>query len=393
MKLAIVHDYLNQMGGAENVLLVLHDLFPEAPIYTSIYAPDMVHPAFRGMDIRTTFMQRLPFVHAYHQPYLPVFPFAFESLDLREYDVVLSMSSAWSKNIVTRPETCHVSYCLTPMRFAWSFEEYARREGLSEWQRTMLLPVIAGLRLWDSMGANRVDAFAGISTTVAQRIEKYYRRTAEVIYPPVDTSAYAYDGGGHDDDGYFLVVARLIPYKRIDLAIEGCKLAGVPLKVLGVGRDRGRLERLAAACGADVEFLGHVDDATKRRYLQRCRGFIFPAEEDFGIAPLEATAAGRPVVAYAAGGALDTVIEGETGVLFRPQTPEALATALERVESTRWDRARIAAHAATFSVAAFKSRLVDFVERSVASHCTRPVVTTATVTAQPVTAAAVMARK
>ena len=359
------------MGGAENVLLVLHDLFPEAPVYTSIYAPDLVHPGFRRMDIRTTFMQRLPLVHTHHQPFLPIFPFAFESLDLSEYDVVLSVSSAWSKNVVTRPETCHVNYCLTPMRFAWSFEEYAKREGLSDWQRNLLLPVIAGLRLWDSNGANRVDAFAGISTTVARRIEKYYRRQADVIYPPVDTSAFAYDGGGTADDGYFLVVSRLIPYKRIDLAIEGCKVAHVPLKVLGAGRDRERLERLATGRGADVEFLGYVDDATKRHYLQRCRGFIFPAEEDFGIGPLEATAAGRPVVAYGAGGALDTVIEGETGVLFQPQTPDALAAALERVESTRWDRARIAAHAATFSVPAFKSRLKDFIERSVATHRTR----------------------
>ena len=371
MKLAIVHDYLNQMGGAENVLLVLHDLFPEAPIYTSIYAPALVHPAFRAMDVRTTFMQHLPLVHTHHQAYLPVFPFAFESLDLREYDVVLSMSSAWSKNVVTRPDTCHVNYCLTPMRFAWSFEEYATREGLPQWQQTVLLPVITGLRLWDSNGANRVDAFAAISDAVARRIEKYYRRTAEVIYPPVDTSAYAYSGGGGADGGYFLVVSRLLGYKRIDLAIEGCRLAGVPLKILGAGRDRERLERVAQVSGADVEFLGYVDGATKRRYLEHCRGFIFPSEEDFGIAPLEATAAGRPVVAYAAGGALDTVLDGHTGVLFYEQSPEALGRAIKRVESLSWDRAAIAAHATTFGVEAFKTRLATFVAQSVKAHSQR----------------------
>jgi len=233
VKLAIVHDYLNQMGGAERVLLVLHELFPEAPIYTSIYAPRLVHPAFRQMDVRTTFMQRLPGAHTHHQAYLPVYPFAFESLDLRAYDVVLSMSSGWAKNVLTRPETCHVCYCLTPMRFGWNFEEYAAGERLAGWQRRLLAPAVAGLRVWDAVGANRVDYFAAISSTVAQRIRKYYRREAELIFPPVDTSAYGYDGSGAADGGYFLVVSRLIPYKRVDLAIEACTRLGAPLKIVG----------------------------------------------------------------------------------------------------------------------------------------------------------------
>ena len=365
MKLAIVHDYLNQMGGAERVLLVLHELFPQAPIYTSIYAPQLVHPAFQRMDVRTTFMQRLPAAHNHHQAYLPVYPFAFESLDLRAYDVVLSMSSGWAKNVLTRPETCHVCYCLTPMRFGWSFEEYVAGERLAGWQRRLLAPLLTGLRVWDVAGANRVDHFAAISAAVARRIRKFYRRDAEVIFPPVDTSAYAYCGGDAADEGYFLVVSRLIPYKRVDLAIEACNRLGAPLKIVGEGRDRPRLEQLA---GRTVEFLGEVDDATKRRYLHGCRAFIFPGEEDFGIAPLEATAAGRPVVAYAAGGALDTIVDGRTGVLFDRQHPASLACALQRVESIRWDRRAIAAHAATFSVPTFKSRLQQFVERSVAAH-------------------------
>src|SRR5687768_3940724 len=346
------------MGGAENVLLVLHDLFPDAPIFTTIYEPSLVHPAFKRMDIRTTFMQRLPFVHRHHQAFLPVFPFAIESIDLRGYDVVLSMSSAWSKNVVTRPEQCHVNYCLTPMRFAWTFEEYVARERLADWQKPLLLPVVMGLRAWDVAGANRVDHFAGISATVNRRIRKYYRRDSALIHPPVETAPLAARAAEAGDDGYFLVVARLIPYKRIDLAIEACNRLGVPLKILGEGRDRARLRAMA---GPTVEFLGWVDEETKRRHLRRCRAFIFPAEEDFGIAPVEAIASGRPVVAFAAGGALDVVEEGKTGLLFDRQTPEALADQLAAVAERRWDGPTLAAHASRFATEAFNSKLLRFV--------------------------------
>ncbi len=372
MNIAIVHDYLNQMGGAERVLLTLHEVFPQAPIYTSIYAPRLVDPAFARMDVRTSFMQRLPFVHTHHQAFLPLFPFAFESFDLREYDLVLSMSSAWSKNVVTRPETCHVCYCLTPMRFGWNFQGYAQAgERITAWQRAALTPIITALRLWDAVGASRVDFFAAISTTVAQRIRKYYRREAEIIYPPVDTHRFAAgDAAEEPDGGYFLVVSRLIPYKRVDLAILACQRLGVPLKIIGEGRDRPRLEALSRqhrnGHGSRVEFLGAVRDI--RPYLRRCRAFIFPGEEDFGIAPVEAMAAGRPVVAYAAGGALDTVVPGVTGVFFRQQTVESLATALEEVSCRTWDRATIAAHAARFDTEAFKTKLRRFVEAKLDEH-------------------------
>ncbi len=367
MKLAIVHDYLNQMGGAEKVLLVLHDLFPDAPIYTTIYEPSLVDPAFRSMDVRTTFMQRLPFVHRHHQPFLPVFPFAIESIDLREHDVVLSMSSAWSKNVVTRPEQCHVSYCLTPMRFAWDPEGYLAGERVTGWQKSLLSPVLMGLRMWDVVGANRVDHFIGISSTVNARIKKYYRRDASLIHPPVETRALAAHAAEAGDDGYFLVVARLIPYKRIDLAIEACGRLGVPLKVIGDGRDRPRLQALARS-GAEVEFLGWVDEQTKRRHLRRCRAFIFPAAEDFGIAPVEALASGRPVVAYAAGGALDVVEEGVNGLLFREPTADALAEQLQAAGQYHWDSTAIAANAARFDTETFKTRLLAFVEEKAAEH-------------------------
>jgi glycosyltransferase involved in cell wall biosynthesis len=358
LKLAIVHDYLNQMGGAEQVLKVLHELYPQAPIFTSIYEPSLVDAAFRQMDVRTTFMQRLPFVHRHHQAFLPMFPFAFESIDLRAYDVVLSMSSAWAKNVLTRPETCHVCYCLTPMRFAWSFQDYTAREQLSTWQKTMLQPMMMALRAWDVAGANRVDHFVGISSEINRRIRKYYRREAALIHPPVATRQFAQAASDAGDDGYFLVVARLVPYKRIDLAVEACNRLKAPLKIIGHGRDRARLEALA---GPTVEFLGRVDDATKLRYLQRCRAFLFPAEEDFGIAPVEALAAGRPVVAFAAGGMLDVVVEGETGLFFRDQTPEALAAALAHVPDFRWESRLISRHASQFDAGTFKSKLHHFI--------------------------------
>ncbi|MGH2353633.1 MAG: glycosyltransferase, partial [Chloroflexota bacterium] len=298
------------------------------------------------------------------------------SLDLREHDVVLSMSSGWAKNVLTRPETCHVCYCLTPMRFAWNFKDYATGERISGWQAGALEPVLAGLRLWDVAGANRVDHFAAISSVVQRRIMKYYRREAAVIYPPVDTTAYTADAPARQeaatpqetpqtDDGYFLVAGRLIPYKRVDLAVQACNRLGVRLIVIGDGRDRTRLQAMA---GPTVEFLGAVDDETKRRYLHGCRAFIFPGEEDFGIAPVEAMAAGRPVVAYGAGGPLDTIVEGVTGLFFRQPTVASLMDALRRVRAYEWDRAAIAKHASQFDVCTFKTRLRWFVEAKVAEH-------------------------
>lgn len=366
MRLAIVHDYLNQMGGAERVLKVLHHIYPDAPVYTTIYEPSLVDPEFKRMDIRTTFMQRLPFVHRHHQPFLPVFPFAIESIDLREYDVVLSMSSAWSKNVLTRPETCHICYCLAPMRFAWSFQEYAAGEkGIARWQKPLLHPLLMALRAWDVAGANRVDRFIGISSTVNRRIKKYYRRDAALIHPPVETHSYAGGVAEAGDDGYFLIAARLVPYKRIDLAIQACNQLGAPLKIIGIGRDR---ERLQAMAGPTIEFLGWVDDATKRQHLRRCRAFLFPSEEDFGIAPVEALASGRPVVAYAAGGALDLIQEGMNGLFFRQQTSEALVEVLKRVPEQAWDSAAISQHAAQFDAQTFESKLRRFVDEAVSAH-------------------------
>ena len=360
MKVALVHDYLNQMGGAERVVLALHKIFPDAPLYTSIYDPERVDAAFRDIDIRTTFMQKLPMVTKHHQPYLPLYPFAMESLDLREYDLVLSSSSAFGKGVITRPETLHICYCHTPMRWCWNYEEYVEREKLGSVARKVLPPLITGLRIWDQASANRVDHFIANSPVVEGRIRKYYRREAVVIPPPVEVSRFPFDPTAIvQPEDYFLITSRLIPYKRIDLAIEACNQLQLPLVVSGSGRDLERLQRLA---GPTIRFLGHLSDEEVIHYFTHCRAFLFPGEEDFGITPLEAQAAGRPVIAYGAGGALASVVDGVTGTFFHEQTVESLASVLASFDERVYNPLTIHNHALEFDTPRFQRRILQFVE-------------------------------
>ena len=362
MRVALVHDYLNQMGGAEKVLLSLHELFPQAPIYTSMYEPRSVDRRFRSMDIRTTFMQRVPFVKRRHQPFLPLYPFAFERLDLRPYDLVISDSSAFAKGVITRPDALHVCYCHTPMRWAWNYEEYVERERLGATARLLLPPFITWLRQWDYATAARVDYFVANSPTVAARIAKYYRREAVFIPPPVDTSHF-YEAPQHED--YFLIVSRLVPYKRIDLAVKAFTMLELPLRIVGEGRDERRLRRMA---GKNIRFLGHLSDDEMRSQMARCRALVFPGEEDFGITPVEAQASGRPVIAYGAGGALATVVEGSTGLFFNQQTPESLAEVVTSFRDEYFDPHAIRRHAEEFDTQRFLRRFSQFVEAKIATH-------------------------
>ena len=365
MRVALVHDFLNQYGGAERVLEQLHELFPSAPIYTSMFDPAAMPPAYREWDIRTSFMQRLPLVTQRHQAYLMAYPMAFESFDLSDYDVVISNSSAFCKGVLTGPDTLHVSYCLTPMRWAWRYRDYVSGERLGPIARFALPPFVHYLRLWDVTSAQRVDRYIGISRAVASRIRKYYGRDAEIIYPPVDTARFAPNGPPGD---YYLTVARLVPYRRIDLIVDAFNELGLPVKIVGEGRDRARLQSRAAP---NVEFLGRVDDASLTELYAGARAYLFPGEEDFGIAPVEAQAAGRPVVAYAAGGALDTVIDGATGVLFREQSPRALVGAVRTLERTPFDPSRIRANAERFSASVFRGRMAAFVGGAHREWCLR----------------------
>ncbi|MCY3912648.1 MAG: glycosyltransferase [Chloroflexi bacterium] len=359
MSVALVHDWLNQQGGAEVVLEQLHAMYPDAPVYTSFYAQDLVDPAFRQLDVRTNWLQRLPGWRTRHQAFLPLYPLAFQSTRVRDAKVVVSNVSAFCKGIQTPPGSIHVCYCLTPTRFIWMPEAYLLREGYPAWLPRALAPLLWWMRRWDRAAAQKVTQFVAISQAVAERIRRFYGREAMVVHPPVHTTRFAPTTEVGD---YFLVVSRLIPYKRIDLAVRACTEASLPLVVVGDGRDLHSLRRMA---GPTVRFAGRVSDDEVRRHMARCRAFVFPGEEDFGIAPVEAQAAGRPVVAYAAGGALETVRDGETGVLFPEPTVPSLLQALERVTDMPIDAARLVRHAAQFDASVFRSKLRRAIELTV----------------------------
>lgn len=357
MKVAIVHDWLNQRGGAENVLEALVEMFPQAPIYTSIYWPQVMPEVYRSWDIRTSFMDRLPLIKKHHQPFLPLYPLVFEQFDLRGYDLVISNKSAFCHGVITGPATLHICYCLTPTRFLWDYSGYVEREELGKLTRWALPPFLNYLRLWDRIAADRVDHFIAISQAVGQRIQKFYRHESVVIYPPVSTTRYAPVDGGDD---YFLIISRLIPYKRIDLAVQAFNQLGFPLVIVGDGRDKENLKKMARS---NVKFMGRVPDEEMRQLMARCRAFIFPGLEDFGIAPVEAQAAGRPVIAFAGGGALDTVVEGVTGTFFHELSPKALAEVVSNFDDILYNSSVIREHAVKFDTEVFKQHLRQFIEK------------------------------
>ena len=360
MNLALIHDWLNQLGGAEDVLAALVSLYPDAPLYTALYDRARMPAAWRAWDVRTAFIARLPFAHRKQQLYFPLYPFAFEQFDLRGYDVVLSNKSGFCHGVITGPETMHVCYCLTPTRYVWRYHQYAEQESIGRLTRLGLAPFLTFLRQYDRLAADRVAHFIAISDEVRRRIAKVYRREATIIYPPVDVERFA---PSNRVDDYYLFVGRLVPYRRLDVLIEAFNKMGRPLKLAGSGRDRERLESLA---GPTVEFLGFVPDADLPDLLARCRAFVWPGEEDFGISPLQANAAGRPVIAYAAGGARETVLTGPdaasvTGALFAQQSVAAIIEAVESFDPLAVSPAAIRRHAEQFDIALFKRRISDFV--------------------------------
>ena len=364
--LALVHDYLNQQGGAERVVDELHTLYPTAPLYVSIYDRAWMPERYRGWDIHTSFMQHLPQVMTRHQMYLPLYPAAMAVFDLSHFPLIVSSSSAWGKGVRVPPGAVHVCYCHAPMRFAWDSGEYAAREGFGRAKTMALGPVLAALRRYDRATSRSVTAFVANSRTVAGRIATIYGRDATVIYPPVDTVKYtAPPDTLPEPEPFFLVVSRLLPYKRLDLAVRAANALGVRLEIVGAGRGRAALEEIA---GPTVRFLGRVSDDELRDRYARCTAAIFPAEDDFGIAQLEAQAAGRPVVAFGKGGSAESVRDGVTGALFREQTVESVVGAMRRVQAGRWDRAAIAAHARRFDAAVFRERMAAFVAETWARH-------------------------
>jgi glycosyltransferase involved in cell wall biosynthesis len=346
MKVALVHDWLTGMRGGEQVLDALCELFPDADLHTLLHRPGSVSPRIEQRRIETSFVQHLPFAARQYRRYLPLFPWAVSRFTFDRYDLVISSSHCAAKAAVAPPGVRHICYCHSPMRYAWDqFDAYFGPERVGRLaSRWVYRPLLTRLARWDAATAVRVDRFVANSTHVAGRIRRYYNRGATVVYPPVDTTFFHPDAS--TPDSHVLIVSALVPYKRIDLALDACARAGVPLRIVGDGPERARLERRASPL---VTFLGQQSGESLREEYRRARAVLLPGEEDFGIVPVEAQACGTPVVALARGGALETVVDGETGVLFGTATPDSLADALERVSRLRVDRARLRCHAARFS--------------------------------------------
>lgn len=362
-RIALVHDWLTGMRGGEKCLEVLCELYPDAPIYTLLYIEGTMSDRIASHPIHTSFIQHLPRVARNYRSYLPLFPAAIASLDLSDYDVVVSTSHCVAKGARVRPGGLHVCYCHTPMRYVWEmYDEYFGPGKAGLLTRTAMALVRPYLQAWDVRTASRVHHYIANSENVRRRIQVHYGRDAEVIFPPVDTAHFAL---APDAGSYYLIVSALVPYKKVDLAVRVFNELGRRLVIVGKGPEE---EKLKAMAGSTVELLGWRSDEELKGLYAGCRALIFPGEEDFGIVPLEAMASGRPVVAYAKGGALETVVEGQTGTFFHEQTDEALADALARLDAMTMEPEAIRGHALAFSRERYKREMRDVIERRIASH-------------------------
>ena len=361
LRVAIVHDWLTNIGGAERVVESLLKAYPQADIYSSVY-DEAALPQFKGR-VTTSFLQYWPLAKRKHQLYPLLRTLAFESFDLSGYDLVISSSSAEAKGVITPTETLHLSYIHTPVRYYWSnYDQYMADPGfgmLNPLIRLVAPYFVRKMKRWDFAAAQRPDGLIANSQTVAKRIKKYYKREAEVIHPPVNLVRFQVEHASEGD--YYLAVSRLVPYKRYDLAVEACSKLGRRLVIAGAGSELTNLKKLA---GPTVEFRGPLPEDEITRLYEGCKAFIFPAEEDFGITPLEAMACGKPVIAFGRGGATETVVDGKTGVLFREQTTDSLMRAIKDFETGAWDKQYIARHAAEFG----EERFIKQIHDTVSSH-------------------------
>ncbi len=341
----------------------MHDSFPSAPIYTTVALPHRLPKELRGADIRTSAMQRLPAMEQRFRQYFMLYPFAVEHFDLSEFDLIFSSSSGYAKGVRRRRDAIHVCYCHTPMRWVWRYEDYVARESFGPLTRSLLPLSLWGLKKWDLRAARQPNYYIANSRLVAQRIKQVYDRDAIVIPPPIDVDRFQTSS---EIDDYYLVLSRLVPYKRIDLAVEACKRLGRRLVIIGDGPDRERLEKLA---GPQTEFLGRQPDSQVNHYASRCRALLFPGEEDFGMVPLEVNAAGRPVIAFKGGGAVETVVEGLTGLFFKKPNSLSLAEAIEEFESRSWHQQILRRHAEKFDRRIFAFRVLQFLSSVAPESC------------------------
>ena len=374
MKTALVYDRVNKWGGAERVLLALHELFPDAPLYTSVYDKKNA-PWADGLNIKTSFLQNIPFAKSHHELIPFLMPMAFEQFNFDKYDLVISVTSEAAKGIITKPHTRHICYCLTPTRYLWSgYDEYFRNPLIKHASS----PIVSYLKSWDRVAANRPDTYIAISSEVKKRIKKYYDLESEVIYPPVLLGEnHSREGGNPDpsidprvkpkDDKieglkYFLVVSRLVPYKRIELAINACNDLHLQLKIIGTGKEESNLEKIS---GPTIKFIGNVTDKELSNYYKNCQALIFPGIEDLGLTIIEAQKYGKPVIAYKAGGALETIEEEKTGLFFDRPEKKSLINALQKFDKYLFLSQDCKDQAANFNSKNFKKKFLTLVEKGI----------------------------
>lgn len=370
-RVAIVHDWLPLIGGAERVLEQLLRLYPDADLFTLFNFLDENDSKFlQGRKITTSFLQKAPFARRHYRNYLPMLPLAIEKFDLSSYDLVVSSSSAVAKSVMTGPDQLHVCYCHSPMRYAWDLQEdYLRQTGIGSGLRsTVVRYLLHRIRIWDAISANRVDAFIANSNYIARRIDKTYRRHATVIHPPVDVDRFQIKT---EKENYYLAASRQVPYKRIDLIVRTfARMPDKKLIVIGDGPEHAKIKSLTAP---NIEIMGYQNDAVLVDYMRRAKAFVFAAQEDFGILPVEAQACGTPVIAFGRGGACETVLDKFTGLLFADQTEESLQDAISRFErlQNNFDPAQIRKHATSFSGDRFRAEISDFIERTIQQRDSR----------------------
>ncbi len=363
MRIALVHDYLVQHGGAERVLECFTEIFPFAPIYTLIYDKKLMHGVFQDRDIRTSFLQKMPFIKNRHRIFPQLMPMAIEQFDFSAYDIVLSDSSSYAKGIVVAPETLHLCYMHTPMRYAWDdCQKYTSDFYFPDIIKKAVPFFMNYIRLWDRISVERVDKLIANSNFVAKRIKKYYHKESLVIHPPVDVKKFHI---GKKQDNYFLMVGRIIAYKRFDIAVHAFNKLGLPLKIIGRGPELKRLKKIAKS---NIEFLGRVPDGKLADYYAGCQAFIFPQEEDFGIVAIEAMASGRPLIAYRGGDIVEHMEEGKTGIFFENQTPNDIIVAVRKFNSKNYNPEYIRKSVLGFDKEIFKKKIKNYVEKELAGH-------------------------
>lgn len=355
MKVALVYDRVNKWGGAERVLLSLRKLFPEAPLYTSVYHREGAKWA-QSFHVTTSFLQHVPGASSAHEFFPLLMPIAFEQFMFDEYDLVISVTSEAAKGIVTKPQTKHICYCLTPTRYLWSgYKQYFPNSLI----RFLATPAITYLRTWDTVAAERPDRFVAISDVVRKRIQTFYDRDSSVIFPPVVKLPLPTSQVGSQSSGYFLIVSRLVPYKRVDLAIKACNTLSLPLVIIGTGSEEKKLKKLA---GPTVQFIGKVSDEKLAEYYSGCQALLFPGEEDFGLTIVEAQQFGKPVIAFKSGGAVESIVPGKTGIFFTVPTPSSLVKALEAFETQHFEPSACRLQAERFSEKKFHDSFLKLIE-------------------------------